>query len=167
MAKGDLGGALSDLDTAVSMGADDADVHAARGEVLERMGVLDRASECYSAAVSRDPSRLDLAERLARMMYARKEAIAADGMLNRILRRDPRRMSAILLKAEIANARKDDKSLMAAYDYFVKCPNPGPENTVRMVRILEESGHHALRTYHLRMYELLLDFHSLKKEKTV
>ena len=143
MAKGDLGGALSDLDTAVSMGADDADVHVARGEVLERMGVLDRASECYSAAVSRDPSRLDLAERLARMMYARKEAIAADGMLNRILRRDPRRMSAILLKAEIANARKDDKSLMAAYDYFVKCPNPGPENTVRMVRILEESGHQA------------------------
>ena len=143
LAKGDLEGALGDLDTAVFMGADDADVHAARGEVLERMGVLDRASECYSAAVSRDPDRLDLAEKLARMMYARKEAIAADGMLNRILRRDPRRMSAILLKAEIANARKDDKALMAAYDHFVKCPNPGPENTVRMVRILEDSGHSA------------------------
>ena len=142
-AQGDLRGAIAQLDTAVSLGADDADVHAARGEVLERMGVMDRASECYSAAVSRDPSRLDLAEKLARMMYARKEAIAADGMLNRILRRDPGRMSAILLKAEIAHARKDDKALMAAYGYFVKVPNPGPENTVRMARLLEETGHTA------------------------
>ena len=142
-AHGDLDGALKELDAAVSLGADDADVHAARGEVLERMGVMDRASECYSAAVSRDPGRLDLAEKLARIMYARKEAIAADGMLNRILRRDPRRMSAILLKAEIAHARKDEKALMAAYDYFSRCPNPGPENTVRMARIMEDSGHQA------------------------
>ena len=140
-ANGDLEGALRELDTAVSKGADDADVHEARGEVLESMGMTDRASECYSAAVSRDPGRLDLAEKLARMMYARKESIAADGMLNRILRRDPRRMSAILLKAEIAHARNDEKALMAAYDYFSKCPSPGQENTVRMARILEESGH--------------------------
>ena len=140
-ADGDLEGALRELDAAVSKGADDADVHEARGEVLESMGMTDRASECYSAAVSRDPGRLDLAEKLARMMYARKESIAADGMLNRILRRDPRRMSAILLKAEIAHARNDEKALMAAYDHFSKCPNPGQENTVRMARILEESGH--------------------------
>ena len=142
-AGGDREGALAELDRAVSLGADDADVHAARGEVLEAMGVMDRASECYSAAVSRDPSRLDLAEKLARMMYARKEAMAADGMINRILRRDPGRISAILLKAEIAHARKDDKSLMAAYGHFVKVPNPGPENTVRMARLLEDSGHTA------------------------
>lgn len=135
--------AIHELEKAVSLGADDADVHAARGEAFEAMGATDRASECYSAAVSRDPGRLDLAEKLARMMYSRREVIAADGMLNRILRRDPRRMSAILLKAEIAHARKDDKALMAAYDYFVKCPNPGPENTVRMVRMLEDMGHSA------------------------
>ena len=140
---GDLPGALQDLDAAVSRGVDNADVHALRGEALERMGVTDRAAECYSAAVSRDPGRLDLAEKLARMMYARKEAIAADSMLNRILRRDPRRMSAILLKAEIAHARKDDKAMMAAYDYFSRCPNPGPDSTVRMVRLLEDSGHSA------------------------
>ncbi len=143
MSRSDLDGALRELDFAVSKGADDADVYAARGEVLERMGSMDRASECYSAAVSRDPDRLDLAEKLARMMYARREAIAADSMLNRVLRRDPRRMSAIILKAEIAHARKDEKSLMAAYDYFRKCPNPGPESTVRMVRLLEDSGHSA------------------------
>lgn len=143
LAGGDLKSALSELETAVSLGADDADVHAARGDVLMKLGITDRASECYSAAVSRDPSRLDLAEKLARLMYARKEAIAADGMLNRILKRDPRRMSAILLKAEIAHSRKDDKALMAAYDYFTRCPNPGPENTVRMVRLLEDSGHPA------------------------
>lgn len=135
--------AIHELEKAASLGADDADVHAARGEAFEAMGITDRASECYSAAVSRDPGRLDLAEKLARMMFSRREVIAADGMLNRILRRDPRRMSAILLKAEVAHSRKDDKALMAAYDYFVKCPNPGPENTVRMVRMLEDMGHSA------------------------
>lgn len=142
-ARGELTAASLEYDRAVMLGLDDADVHAARGEVLERMGNADRAAECYSAAVSRDPDRLDLSERLARMMLARRESMAADGMVNRILKRDPQRVSAIMLKAEIAQSRKDDAGVMKAYDLFVCCPNPGSENTVRMVRILEETGHSA------------------------
>lgn len=141
--KGDLKQALAELDRAVSMGDDEADIHAARGEVLERMGYQDRAAECYSAAVSRDPGRLDLSERLARMMYDRREMIAADGMLARILRRDPTRVSAILLRAEVACDRKDDRCLTGCYEMFTKCPDPGAESTVRMVRILEKGGHQA------------------------
>ncbi len=142
-ARGELTAASMEYDRAVMLGLDDADVHAARGEVLERMGNTDRAAECYSAAVSRDPDRLDLSERLARMMLARRESMAADGMVNRILKRDPQRVSAIMLKAEISQSRKDDSGVMKAYDLFVCCPNPGSENTVRMVRILEETGHAA------------------------
>lgn len=142
-AKGDLGGALREFDAAVSLGLDDADVHAARGEVLERMGSTDRAAECYSAAVSRDPDRLELSEKLARMMLARREAMAADGMVNRVLKRDPRRVSAILLKAEIAQARADEAGIMRAYALFSDCPDPGSDATIRMVRILEDAGHQA------------------------
>ncbi len=142
-ARGDTGGAVQEFDAAISLGMDDAEVHAMKGMALEAAGLPDRAAECYSAAVSRDPGRLDLAERLAGIMYSRRELMAADGMLNRVLRRDPKRVSAILMKAEIALARKDDAGVMSAYALFAKCPSPGPENTVRMVRILEDAGHSA------------------------
>ncbi len=140
-AKGDLRGALQEYDLAISKGEDGADVYVSKGEALERMGAPDRASECYSAAVSRDPSRLDPAEKLARMMVSRRELLAADSMVSRILRRDPRRESAIILKAEIAQARGDEQGLMSAYTMFAGCPAPSPDGTLRMVRILEDSGH--------------------------
>lgn len=142
-AKGDLPGALRDLDAAVNMGMDGADVYVLRGEVLEKTGSMDRALESYSKAVTRDPDRLDLSEKVARMMLARRETMAAYGMVNRILKRDPRRVSAIVLKAEIAQSRKDDAGMMAAYELYRRCPDPGSDSTVRMVRILEETKHTA------------------------
>ncbi len=142
-AKGDLPGAIRDLDSAVNMGMDGADVYVLRGEVLEKTGSMDRALESYSKAVTRDPDRLDLSEKVARMMLARRETMAAYGMVNRILKRDPRRVSAIVLKAEIAQSRKDDAGVMAAYELYKRCPDPGSDSTVRMVRILEETKHTA------------------------
>lgn len=141
--KKDHRGALQEYDAAASLGMDDAELHVLRGESLEALGSTDRAIECYSAAFSRDPSRLDVGERLARMMFSRRESMAADGMLNRVLKKDPQRVSAIILKAEIAQSRKDDAGVLAAYGYFVKCVNPGPDATIRMTRILEDTGHSA------------------------
>ncbi len=44
------------------------------------------------------------------MMHLSRESIAVDGMLNRILKRNPHCMSAILLKAEIAGFQRTTRS---------------------------------------------------------
>ncbi len=142
-ASSNLRGALKELESTVSLGADDAEVHAAKGKVYEKMSATNRASEYYSATVSKDPIRLNLAEKLARMMHSRREFVVANGILDHILSGDPHYMSAILLKAEITGSWKDDKTLMATYEYFTKYFNPGPESTFRMTCILEEDGYQA------------------------
>ena len=138
---GDDRGAVSEYDTAVVYGADSADVHLKRGEAHERLGDTVRAAEDYRIVVSRDPSRVGVEERLVRMLIDRSEYATAEAHVANILHRDPFRVGAILLRAEIAVGRCDDEALLSTYNQFRRCPNPGAESTVQMVRLLESSGH--------------------------
>ncbi len=139
-AKGDLKGALQAYDTAISLGMDDARVHLAKADAYDALGIQDKAAESYSAAFSRDPGMLDTGEKLARIMISRRELIAADSVVSKILRRDPSRVSAILMKAEIASKRADSKALESAYDMYLSCGTQTSDATVALARMMEEAG---------------------------
>ena len=139
-AKGDPRGALQAYDGAVSLGMDCAEVHVAKADAYESIGAQDKAAESYSAAFSRDPDLLDVGEKLARIMISRKELMAADTVVTKVLRRDPSRTSAILLKAEIASKRADSKALEAAYDMYVSSGAQTSDATVALARTMEGAG---------------------------
>lgn len=139
-ARGDPGGAVQAYDAAQSCGMDDADLFVAKGDAYRSMDADDRALECYASAVSRDPDLLDVAELMARMMLSRGELIAAEGSVSKVIRRDPSRLSAIMLKAEIAYSRKDGKGMTDAYALYEKCGNQTSEANVTLARMMEEMG---------------------------
>ncbi len=139
-AKGDFRGAVQAYDDAIAGGMDDPEVFVAKGGAYESLGTPDKAAEAYSAAFSRDPSLLDTGEKLARIMVSRKELIAADAVVGKILRRDRSRVPAILLKAEIASLRSDSASLASAYEMYVSSDAQTSEATVALARLMEQSG---------------------------
>ncbi|MDO5862139.1 MAG: hypothetical protein Q4Q58_05040, partial [Thermoplasmata archaeon] len=59
----------------------------------------------------------------------------------RILKKDPSRVSAVMMKADVCASMGDDKGLLDAYDRLTGCRNVPDEDKVRMVRLLEERGH--------------------------
>lgn len=139
-AKGDMKGAVQAYDEAIALGMDDPDIYLAKAEAYESLGMQDKAVESYSAAYSRDPDLLEVGEKLARMMMSRKELIAADSIVTKILRRNPDRVSAILIKAEIASARSDFKSLEAAYEMYLSSCSQTSDATVALAHMMESAG---------------------------
>ena len=140
-AKGDLGGALHEADRAIAAGLDTAEVHILKGRVLEAMGESGRAATSYSRAVSLDPEDLDTAEALARQQAASGNLTGATGTVSRILRRDPGRYSAMLLKAEIGRDRGDDEMIMSAFRAMSDRGGAPDDCKLPLARILEAAGH--------------------------
>ena len=138
---GDYGGALSELDSAINHGVDCSDVYSERGDVHERLGNLDRAIGDYEIAVAKDPGRVDLMEKLARMLLSSGNTVSAEAYISRVLAEDPYRVSAIVLRAELFESKGDPEGVLASLELFKECPNPGADNTVRMVKMLESMGH--------------------------
>ncbi len=139
-AKGDFKGAVQAYDDAIAGGMDDPEVFVAKGDAYASLGAQDKAAEAYSAAFTRDPELLDVGEKLARAMVSRKELIAADAVVGKVLRRDRSRVSAILLKAEIASLRSDSASLASAYDMYMSSGAQTSDATVALARLMEQSG---------------------------
>ena len=140
-AKGDMKSALAEIDRAIAHGLDDAESNRIKARVLEKLGQHERAASCYARVVSLDPEDLDSAEAQARQQIAVGNMSGAFGTVSWILRRDPSRESAILMKAEISAERGDDPGIMSAYSLLSALPKISDESKVRMVRILEDSGH--------------------------
>ena len=137
-AKGDLRGALSEIDNAIAGGLDDAESNRIKGRILEKSGYPERAASSYAKALSLDPEDLDTAEAQARQQIASGNLSGAFGTVNWILRRDARRVSAIVMKAEIGRGRNDAECVLSACDDLTACPEIPEDAKVRMARILEE-----------------------------
>lgn len=140
---GDLKGAIQELEKAVSLGKDDAGTQISLAEAYDRSGNRDRAIECYVSAVDLDPSDLDSRERLATLLISKNRLDEAGVQIAAILKSEPRRVSAIILRADLYRRKGDDAQVTASYDMFRRCPSSGIENTVRMVRVLEDAGHNS------------------------
>ncbi len=137
-AKGDLKGALSEIDNAIAGGLDDAESNRIKGRILEKSGYPERAASSYAKALSLDPEDLDTAEAQARQQIASGNLSGAFGTVNWILRRDARRVSVIVMKAEIGRDRNDGECVLSACDELTACPEIPEDAKVRMARILEE-----------------------------
>lgn len=139
-AKGDFRGAIQAYEAAQSCGMDDADLFVAKGDAYNGIDSIDRAMECYASAVSRNPDLLDVSEHLAVMMLSCGELAAADGVVSKVICRDPSRLSAIMLKADIAHARKDRDGMMDAYALYMKCGTQTSDANVTLARMMEDMG---------------------------
>ena len=140
-AKRDSNGALQAADRAIAAGLDTPEVHLLKGRVLEGMGQHERAAASYARAVALDPEDMDAAEALAGQQRAAGNLTGATGTVSRILRRDPGRYSAMLLKAQIGRDRGDDEMALSAFRAMSdRWPVP-EEFRVPMARILESMGH--------------------------
>lgn len=140
-AKGDLKDALTEIDAAIAFGLDDAESNRIKGRILESSGYHERAASSYARAVSLDPDDLDSAEAQARQQVAAGNLNGAMTTVTMILRHDPARESAVMMKAEISNDRNDDAGLMSAYSMLLGLEEISDGAKVRMVRMLEEKGH--------------------------
>lgn len=138
--KGDLHGALSDIDHAISDGNESAEAYTVKGRILERLGQPAAASSSFAKAAVIDPEDLAIAEDLARQQAASGNLSGAFGTVSRIIRKDPTRTSAILLKAEISRDRDDESGILSAYQQMMACTDVPNETKVRMVRMLEDIG---------------------------
>lgn len=139
-AKGDQRGALSEVDRAISDGLDTAEVHRVKGRILAAMGQAGMAAASYARVVTLDPDDYDTAEALAKQYMAAGNLSGATGTVSRLLRREPGRFSAILLKAEIARERGDRDGVVSAFRMMSDRGDAPDEYRVPMVRILEDMG---------------------------
>lgn len=140
-ATGDHRGALQEYDAAIRYGRDSPALFVKRGDVQEHIGNHDRAIENYSTAVSKDPSDMDTAGKLVLLMMSRGDTAGADRYISVMEEHDPSSPRTIVLRAELEGERRDDEAIMSAYNRFTSCVNPGADLTVRMVKVLEGSGH--------------------------
>ena len=138
---GDNRGALQEYEAAIMFGRDSASVFAKRGDVQEHIGNHDRAVESYSIAVAKDPSDMDTAEKLIVLMISRGDLMGADRQISSMEKVDPSSPRTIVLRAELEGERRDDDAILESYNRFRGCVNPGADLTVRMVKVLECSGH--------------------------
>ena len=141
VSSGDHRGALQEYEAATMFGGDSASVYRKRGEVQERIGDHGRAVESYSIAVAKDPSDMDTAERLTCLMMSRGDLMGADHQISSMEKVESGSPRTIVLRAELSGARHDDDAIMDSYNRFRGCSNPGADLTVRMVKVLEGSGH--------------------------
>lgn len=139
-AKGDLRSALAEIDAAISC-VDDAESNRIKGRILEASGYPERAANSYAKAVSLDPEDLATAEAQARQQIAAGNLNGAASTIAAILRRDPTRESAIMMKAEVSDTRNDDAGVMSAYSMLLNLDEISDGAKIRMVRMLEERDH--------------------------
>lgn len=138
---GDLRGAVIEYNSAMGYGADPSRINLKRGDMQDRLGNVDGAIQCYNAALAKDPGDLDTLEKLAGLEARAGINGSAIEHLTSVVSRDPRRVTAIVRRAELYGMEGDDDGVMLSYVLFRKCPSPGADATVRMVRVLEDMGH--------------------------
>ncbi|MGN0097979.1 MAG: tetratricopeptide repeat protein, partial [Candidatus Methanomethylophilaceae archaeon] len=138
---GDHRGALQEYEAAIRFGKDVPSIFVKRGDVQDRIGNHDRAIESYSIAVVKDPSDMATSEKLVGLMMSRGDLMGADRQISSMEKVDPSSPSTIVLRAELEGERRDDDAILESYNRFRSCVNPGADLTVRMVKVLEGSGH--------------------------
>ncbi len=140
-AKKDYKGALVEIDLAISCGLDTYEVHCTKGRILEALNLPRRAADSYSRATSRSPGDLDSMESTARQLFASGDSSGAAEMLIQIISVSPRRVSAIVLCAEVFNDMDDDDGVLTAFGQLYRCGDVPDEFISKMVRILKSRGH--------------------------
>lgn len=140
-AKGDMKSALAEIDKAIAHGLDDAESNRIKGRILESSGYPERAANSYARAVALNPEDLETAEAQARQQIVAGNTNGAKSTIASVLRRDPTRESAIMMNAEISDARNDDAGVMASYSMLLGLEEISDGVKIRMVRILEDRDH--------------------------
>lgn len=140
-AKGDMRSALAEIDKAIAHGLDDAESNRIKGRILESSGYPERAANSYARAAAMDPEDLETAEAQARQQIVAGNMNGAASTIASVLRRDPTRESAIMMKAEISDARNDDAGIMASYAMLLGLEEISDGAKIRMVRMLEDRDH--------------------------
>lgn len=138
---GDHKGALQEYEASIVFGKDSPEVFAKRGDAFLETGDTDHAIESYTIAVARSPKDMDMAERLANMMISKGDLMGAERCISSMSASNPGSARPVVLMAELARVRGDDDAVMSAYEGFRKVQNPGADCTVRMVKVLEDTGH--------------------------
>lgn len=139
-AKGDTRGALTEVDLAISNGLDTAAIQALKGRLLLALGKPEMAVTSFSAAVSKDPGNGDILESLASAQMTAGDVPGAYSTVSRLLRKEPARLSAIMMKADMCARRGDGAGLVSCCDLMASCQGVPEETKIRLVRILEEAG---------------------------
>ena len=138
---GDHRGAVQEYETALSEGADTSALYNKMGEAYERTGDTDRAVECYSVVMDRGDGSQELGQRMVRVMFSRGDTVTAGRYIDGMLEADRGNAAAWVFRAELCKSLGDGDGVMESYRGFMSCDVRGADSTVRMVKLMEETGH--------------------------
>ena len=131
--RGDLGGAIEDLDWAIQIDPQDANAYAARGRVLEKMGDSSYASENYQLAARLFAQRGDAAMQQSMLKaiqhMKRPEQQTAPAPIRRPKPSDSSGQISPQVQAELRRLVGDDRRIASDLVEQLKLKNPGmPED---------------------------------------
>ena len=109
-ARGDVQGALAEIERAIRGRPSDAALHDVRGVLLSRSGELGDAAQAFERALQLSPDNVEVLERLGAVRHKRGDRQAARAAFDRVLVLDPSRqgprLSLSILDLEQGDARR-------------------------------------------------------------
>ena len=147
-AKGDMQGALADMNLAIDLKADSAKLYIDRGALYERMGDTRLAVQDYKTAARLAPNLEGTNMRIAKLLRANNDLLGADARLSTVIDNNPKNVSALLQRANVRLDMGLYKQAQSDADAAAML-DPKTEHMLLCARISQASGDNATALKHL------------------
>lgn len=139
-AKGDLRGAVAEIDKAIACGVDDVDSYVIKGRMQMARGEHAQAAKTFSKAMALDKNNIDIANDQVQEQFLSGDYKGTVATATWILKRE-RRPSVMLLMAKAGKMLKDHSVILSAYEDMSICRNIPDDIREEMIALMAETGH--------------------------